>query len=544
VNKLEHWKRKLSKKMKLGLIVLNLVLFAFMANMFIAEQKPIPSAQAAATIVMPKDGEARDESELTTVRGDAAAAGNNDMNVTNEMRNGLYSDGGNSGRKVIEENGFQVVLDSSGNVIGWERKALEDENIPLELPSRNVRTDENGETVIEIDDPDSLILDQKLYEVEKLPEIRDVDRKAITLAQGYSSANKAPEPFIAENNGRINFYFGTMNPRIICRPLRLTDIELEPGEQVKNVHISDSARWSVSGAWSGELDELVTHVILRPQLPDIAANLLIHTNKRTYSIELISLTTEEYMPFVGFIYPERPRSINLAEQESWNDLLDQYQLAKDAEAAKMRDETTNNARYTDASQTYTDYAVKVTRGKNIAWLPKSVYDAGGKTYVVMPEKMQITEAPIFFIKQNGKEKLTNYRVEGDKYIIDRVFDLGIMTIGKDRVAIIRKKTIGATENPQASELPASAPPLPETRKRVLPDNKETEGATPASATPIGINPERPGEHETVTPDETAGKETPAISDKGESEKDVEKPIKDRNLEEDWETLVRKYGVKQ
>jgi type IV secretion system protein VirB9 len=403
------------------------------------------------------------------------------------------------------------LLDGNGNAIGWKRKQDESE-LPFQLPSRNTSTDGEGNTVIEVDDPDSIIFDQKLYEVEKLPEIRPVDAAAIELAKAYSDASEAPRPFMASNNGRINFYYGTMNPRVICRPLRLTDIELEPGEQVKNVHISDTARWSVSGAWSGELESLVTHVILKPQLPDIAANLLIHTDRRTYSVELISLTTEQYMPFVGFLYPETAQRTNAADSESWGNLLKQYQLANDAQAREKEKTTRGDARLADPATIYMDHTVKVTSGKNIAWKPKDVYSANGKTYVIMPEKMQVTEAPVFFIKQNGREKLTNYRVEGNIYIIDRIFDVGILTVGKDRVAIYRNTPVGKPEKEPSPAKTAAAAPRRKNRRKA------------AAVTP---------------PPASEPKKEPAVPEKGVRE---DADPADRDWRSRWHGLIEKYGL--
>lgn len=340
---------------------------------------------------------------------------------------------------VVSNDAFEVLLDRYGDVIGWSRKPDPIETGAVQLPSRSMKTDDKGNTVIEIEDPDSMIYDQKLMEVERMPELRKIDESAMQLAKAYDSAESAPRPYM-QNNGRINFYFGTMNPRLVCRPLRLTDIELEPGEQIKNLHISDTARWSVSTAWSGGLDALVTHVVVKPQLPDIAANLLIHTNVRTYSIELVSITESQYMPFVGFIYPEIPQQTRTEDEEAWQKLLEQYNLANNLKSANAERERINNARLADPAEINLNYSIKVTQGnKKVAWKPTQAYDAGGKTYIVMPDITKITEAPTFFIKANGREKLANYRVDGNKYIVDRIFDIGILQIGKDRVAIYRKK---------------------------------------------------------------------------------------------------------
>ncbi|MCL2009393.1 MAG: TrbG/VirB9 family P-type conjugative transfer protein [Synergistaceae bacterium] len=303
-----------------------------------------------------------------------------------------------------------------------------------------------GVEVVEVDDPESAAFQAKMRLLERVPPLRSIDTAAVRLARAYDEAKGAPMPYM-QDNGRINFYFGIFNPRIACRPLRLTNIELEPGETVRNVHISDSARWLVAGAASGPEDQLTTHVIIKPQLPDIAANMLIHTDRRTYSLELVSISEGQYMPFVGFVYPEVPAGTKAADAESWSALLSLYQRADDiktadapaARAAEL------GARSVNPENVFTRYTISVSRGGNIAWKPTSVYDARGHTYIVMPERMQVTESPAFFIKADGREKLTNYRVEGNLYIVDRLFDIGILQVGGDRVVIYRDVKVAAPE---------------------------------------------------------------------------------------------------
>jgi type IV secretion system protein VirB9 len=288
-----------------------------------------------------------------------------------------------------------------------------------------------------LEDPKSAAFDRKLETIDGVPPIRPIDRKAIDLAESYDSARNAPDPNIS--SGRINFFYGTMNPRIICRPLRLTDIELEPGEQISNVHISDPVRWSVSGSWSGPNDSLVTHVLLKPQLPDISANLLIHTDRRTYSIDLVSVVEGQFMPYVGFIFPEVPSRMRAENEASWRSLSARYQTIE----SEREQERQQYANMIDPAKIYFDYTIKVTAGdKKVSWKPTAAYDVNGKTYITMPEAMNVTEAPALFIKQGQREKLVNYRVDGNLYIVDRLFNTGVMVVGKDRVAIIRKTPVG------------------------------------------------------------------------------------------------------
>jgi hypothetical protein len=233
------------------------------------------------------------------------------------------------------------------------------------------------------------------------------------------------------------------------------------------------------------------------------------------------------MPFVGFIYPETERQTNIADSESWGNLLRQYRLADDAQAGNGRTPNNGDARLADPATICMDYSIKVTRGKNIAWKPKDVYSAAGKTYVIMPEKMEVTEAPIFFIKQDGREKLTNYRVEGNIYIIDRIFDVGILTAGKDRVAIYRKNPAGKPED----ETPAARV------SRTAPRPKRIAKTTPGSPAKAGSDIVKP---DTGDDAYTADKESPILEVAGEWEGDKE-PIS-QDWEFKWDGLVGEYGL--
>jgi type IV secretory pathway VirB9-like protein len=178
--------------------------------------------------------------------------------------------------------------------------------------------------------------------------------------------------------------------------------------------------------------------------------MLIHTDRRTYSLELISITEGQYMPFVGFVYPEVPARVKALDAESWSTLLSLYQQAdilKNAEAAQeAAREASLGARGVKPEAVFAQYTIKVIKGGGaIAWKPTSVYDARGHTYIVMPERMQVTESPAFFIKANGREKLTNYRVEGNLFIVDRLFDIGILQVGGDRVAIYRDTKVASPQ---------------------------------------------------------------------------------------------------
>ena len=70
------------------------------------------------------------------------------------------------------------------------------------------------------------------------------------------------------------------------------------------------------------------------------------------------------------------------------------------------------------------------------WAPEAVFDDGNKTYIRMPSRF--SETPSFYVMLDRKETLTNFRVKGRYYIVDRLFDRAYMKIGAKRVVIVRK----------------------------------------------------------------------------------------------------------
>src|SRR5262245_10606944 len=65
-------------------------------------------------------------------------------------------------------------------------------------------------------------------------------------------------------NGSVRFVFGASQPRIVCAPLQLCDIALQPGEKVNAINLGDTARWSVEPALTGSGAAEVQHLIVKP----------------------------------------------------------------------------------------------------------------------------------------------------------------------------------------------------------------------------------------------------------------------------------------
>ena len=79
-----------------------------------------------------------------------------------------------------------------------------------------------------------------------------------------------------------------------------------------------------------------------------------------------------------------------------------------------------------------DYEVK---SKNKALKPVRVFDDGQKTFIQISRETQTREAPVLVVLgRDGKQEMVNYRVKGDMYIVDRLFDRAELILGTGKKA--------------------------------------------------------------------------------------------------------------
>ena len=98
--------------------------------------------------------------------------------------------------------------------------------------------------------------------------------------------------------------------QIYASPGQITDIALEPGEQLIGsgpLAAGDTVRWIVGDTESGNGDTRRVHIMVKPTRPAIETNLVVNTDRRTYLIELRS-REKPYMPSVSWFYPENRSS--------------------------------------------------------------------------------------------------------------------------------------------------------------------------------------------------------------------------------------------
>lgn len=255
------------------------------------------------------------------------------------------------------------------------------------------------------------------------PRLTERERAGVAIANAWEGGTSRPA---TGTEGAAIFGFGESLPSIVCAPLYVCDLMLQPGETVNDINLGDAVRWRVSPARSGSGSDAVTHVLIKPTDAGLNTNLVVTTDRRTYVLKLVSHRTE-WMPRVAFSYPDEQR-------REWENFI-ANQRAEQAVAA-ARDLDHQRATILPASDGMSvanlDFGFRIS-GDSPQWRPLRVYSDGQKTYIQFPPSMTNGAAPALVgIGAGNSTEIINYRVDGDRYIVDQVLDRGALISGVGR----------------------------------------------------------------------------------------------------------------
>jgi len=242
----------------------------------------------------------------------------------------------------------------------------------------------------------------------------DTSADAKTVTQSNTAANTQDISGAIAQQGSFSFtYYEGGIYKIYCKEGFLTDIELQAGEKISAILGGDTARWMVDKASAGSSKGEQWHVYIKPLKADLTTNFIITTDRHSYQIEVLSGSW--YCPMVAWLYPEEAATLYRDQQEKAKSVIN---------LGTTSPEHLNFSYYFDK--------------KGFRWNPTAVFDDGLKTYIRMPSAMASDEAPVFLIVDtSGNLLLTNYRIENNSYIVDRIFTSAELKVGKDVVKIKR-----------------------------------------------------------------------------------------------------------
>jgi type IV secretion system protein VirB9 len=248
-----------------------------------------------------------------------------------------------------------------------------------------------------------------------------LDAKAqagLKLSRRWLNRKDMPAP---GDDGRILYLYGATLPSVVCAPLNVCDLELQPGERVRDLHVGDAVRWKITPAQSGSEGAETTHIVIKPMDVGLITTMVITTDRRVYYVKLAS-SKKHYMPRVAFQYPDDV-------ERQWAAYRASEQRAANTLATEERVEDL-------------DFGYDIEGAA--PWKPVRVYNDGLKTVIQMPRTLRQTEAPTLLVLGPGrKEQLVNYRLHADRYIVDQVFDTAVLVAGvgseQTRVTLRRQR---------------------------------------------------------------------------------------------------------
>jgi P-type conjugative transfer protein TrbG len=249
------------------------------------------------------------------------------------------------------------------------------------------------------------------------------EREAVALSRRW--ANRAEMPHAGED-GYVRFLFGASLPTVVCAPLQVCDLALQPGEIVNNVNLGDSVRWKITPSLSGVGAAQTTHLIIKPTDAGLVSSLDIETDRRTYAVKLVS-TRASWMPLVAFNYPDDA-------QAQWQAYRQNVGFGA-AATTPPTGESAANLQF-----------LCISRGPS--WTPIRAYTDGTKTYIEFPTSIRSEAAPALVALANDgswfsspSTQIVNYRVQGNRYVVDAALDRAALISGvggsQQRVVISR-----------------------------------------------------------------------------------------------------------
>lgn len=225
-----------------------------------------------------------------------------------------------------------------------------------------------------------------------------------TLAAANNAARQSPDRTNFVQARQIYTYAPGAIYELYANPSFISTVLLEPGETLTDVAAGDTSRWMVTETTAESEVDGRTLVLVKPQATGLRTNIVLVTDRRTYTIEAIAQVGSAYSAQIAWCYPENDAASGIAP--SVEDL--------------------NFA-----------YRIRTTRGRRPSWLPTRVFDDGRRTWIEMPESVAATDLPPLFVITPEGAELVNYRVQGQRYMVDRVFDAAELRLGTRDPIIVR-----------------------------------------------------------------------------------------------------------
>ncbi len=234
--------------------------------------------------------------------------------------------------------------------------------------------------------------------------------------------NNGQADVITRPDGTILFPYGLSPVNLTAKRMMYSKIVLQDGEKIMSAAAGDTTRWNILPSYIGNAASYTPVVLIKPFMGGLQTSLSIITDKRDYDITIQSVDSGDYMPRIGFYYPQdKADAVNVG-------LPPDKIGSGDGKQPHINIE---NIKY--------DYRIRGDR--NLSWYPTSVFEDGNKVFIRMSDHVDRSQLPVFMtIDHSGQTEVVNYRYFKPYYVVDTIFDQGVLILGTDKYRQIIKLT--------------------------------------------------------------------------------------------------------
>lgn len=244
---------------------------------------------------------------------------------------------------------------------------------------------------------------------------------SLGLGAAPSASAQGAIPTVSPDTNRVvSFDYSSQTIyHVKTAPHRVTDLRLNPGENMEMLVLGNTVQWITAKAPG--------NVFLKPTAPGLTTSGTLVTNLRTYQLLITS-----------------SKNGNWYQQVSWNTgnmiALKNAMVAQQAQTATAPAQPQDVARQQpSAGQSRNIKAVSNLHfnyriSGHAAFRPTEVFNNGTFTWIKIPSAGN-GAMPVVFVKSHGEYVITNYTVKGRYLIVQQLFKKAKLRIGNRAVTI-------------------------------------------------------------------------------------------------------------
>jgi len=269
-----------------------------------------------------------------------------------------------------------------------------------------------NEQIQKSDDPNDLGFEDVSLAAKK--RLKVLTNKMEIEQQTDNYINNGQADVITRPDGTLLFPYGLAAVNVTAKKMMYSKIVLQEGEKIMSAAAGDTTRWNILPNYIGDASSYTPVVLIKPFMGGLQTSLSIITDKRDYDITIQSVDRGDYMSRIGFYYPQdKADAVRVGLPPDKTESNENQQPKIDME----------NIRY--------DYRIK--GNPSLRWYPTKVFEDGRKVFIRMPAHVERSELPVFMaIDKSGQTEMVNYRYFKPYYVIDQIFDQGVLMLGTDR----------------------------------------------------------------------------------------------------------------